>query len=76
MNEKEIHMELNKPEGLSPEAARFWDENVEVMQSIMQLYINIAKCGDNVGFDILNFYVSICSQISASYLNSMDGPTQ
>jgi len=67
---------IQKPEGLSEGASRFWDEHQEAMQSILNTYIHIAQTQDIEGFQMLNMFISICSQHCVYMLNTQDGPTQ
>jgi hypothetical protein len=76
-NKGENMYKIQKPDGLSPEESKFWDENVQTMQAIIRLYISCAKSENYEGFKILNFFIATCSQIAAGYLNdALDGPTQ
>jgi len=69
-------MDILKPEGLTPEQGKFWDEHAQTLRAIIGLYIDCAKNGDSTGLSLLNFFISICSQLSAHYINDALEPTQ
>lgn len=62
---------LQKPEGLSPEFSRVWDEYGETLQAISDTYISLATHHDMEGWRILNMFISMASQ-TCVHLMSID----
>lgn len=67
---------IQKPEGLSEEASRFWDEYQTEMELIQTLYIKLALLGDVTGFEHLNMFVTLCSNLAGQYLEATHGTEQ